>query len=159
MKQKLIAALSFVFAFTLIFSAQLSFANSNTHHNTPTPTPTTSPVTSPVTGPVTGPISIFAISGNVSSHVYKLFKKSMNRFLPESGAKVKAKDIFNGHSATATTDSNGNYVINVGQKGVYQVSVYDGDATFYTPPFHFVHLKDKKPTKSHIDFKGHIYNF
>lgn len=163
MRRKLITALSLVFAFTLLFSAQAGYAFFDFYPKPPKPSPTTSPTTGPVTGPVTGPITspaaFFTISGNVTDHIVKLFKKSYNRFVPEAGVKVKAKDIFNGHSASATTDANGNYVINVGQKGYYKVTVVDGDAKFYTPPLHFVHLTNNKPTKSNVNFKGHIYSF
>lgn len=157
--QKIITALSFIIGFALIFSAQLSYASHNSYNKPPKPSPTTSPVTGPVTGPVTSPVSLFTISGNITNHITKLFKRSYNRYVPESGATVKAKDIFNGHSASATTDSNGNYVINLGQKGFYKVSVSDGDAKFYTPPLHFIHLTNHKPTKTNVNFKGHIYNF
>jgi hypothetical protein len=158
MVRKLVTALSLVIGFSLIFSAQLSYAGNNSHHNN-YPTPTTSPITTPVTGPVTSPVSLFTISGKVTDHIFGIFKKSKDRFMPEAGVKVKAKDIFNGHSASATTDGNGNYVINVGKKGFYKVTVVDGDAKYYLPPLHFVHLTDNKPTKSNIDFTGQIFKF
>lgn len=159
MKRKLITALSLVVAFTLLFSAQAGYASNNHYLKPPKPSPTTSPVTGPITGPVTSPVQFFTISGNVTDHIFKLFKKSYNRFIPEAGAIVKAKDIFTGHSATSTTDANGNYVINVGQKGHYHVWVKDGDAKFYAPPLHFVHLTENKPTKSNVNFQGHIFSF
>lgn len=157
MRLKLITALSLVLVFTFLFSAQAGYAN----HLNPTPmtSPTTGPVTGPVTGPITGPSGLFTITGNVSDHITRLFKKSFNRIIPESGVTVNAKDIFNGNSASATTDANGNYIITLNQRGYYKVSVSDGDAKFYSPPLHFVHLTDKKKAKSGVNFKGYIFEF
>lgn len=160
-RRKILTALSLVAAFTLVFSAQVSYANFNIFHHSPKPTmtPTTSPVTGPVTGPITSPAKLFTISGNVSYHVWGLFKRGASRLMPASGVTVKAKGLFNGSSATATTDSNGNYVITTNDKGHYRVTVSGGNGKHYMPPLHFVQLTEKKPTKTKVNFTGHTFKF
>lgn len=165
MRFKFISALSIVIAFSVLFSSQLiNLASAHsTNNNTPITNPVTNPITTPVTGPVTGPItspvSIFRISGQIAYHILGIFKKSAERFYPASGVTVKVKDIFNGHSATAVTDSNGNYVVDAGQAGFYNITVSGGKARFYTPPVAFVQLTKKNPEKKHLNFQGIILKF
>jgi hypothetical protein len=54
------------------------------------------------------------------------------------------------------TDADGNYTLLPSKKGLYKVSVWGGDAKFYSPPVRFVH--DNKPEgKSHVNFEGFIW--
>lgn len=155
MRQKIIIALTLLVVFSFVFSSQLSQVAS-AHH--PFPTPTTGPVTGPVTGPITSPVGLFKISGHVKNHIIWLWRHGAARFLPAANVHVKAVDIFNHHTATTMTDADGNYTLLPGQKGFYKVTVWGGDAKFYTPPVHFVN--DNKPEgKSHVNFQGHIFRF
>src|SRR5437870_5727350 len=155
MRQKIITALALFFAFSLLFSAQLTnIASANHDHHMPPPT--TSPVTGPVTGPITSPVSLFKISGHVKDHILWLWRRGAARFFPAVGVHVKAVDIFNHHTVTTTTDADGNYTLMPGKAGFYQVTVWGGDAKFYVPPVQFVN--DKKPHgKNHVDFEGTIF--
>jgi hypothetical protein len=164
MRQKFITALSLFFVLSLLFTVQTSFtaqafAHENNNHITPTPYPVTNPVTGPVTGPITGPVSnLFAISGNVSYHIFGLFKRGIGRFAPAAGVIIKACDIFTNHTVTTTTDKDGNYTLNPGKAGLYKVTASGGEASFYAPPVQVIN--DKKPAGvQHVNFQGIMFKF
>ncbi len=155
MRKKIITAISLFFVFSLLFSAQFT---QTAQALEPITSPVTNPVTGPITGPITGPSSFFTISGKVTYHLLGLFRRGAERFMPAPGVLVKAVDVFSQHTATATTDANGNYTITPGKSGLYKVSASGGEASFYVPPIQFVN--DNKPAgKKNVNFQGVLFKF
>jgi len=112
------------------------------------------PISSPVTSPITLPVTNFAVSGKV---VYKQLGRlfsNMQRVVPVQGAIVTIQNFFNkNQSFTTTTDSSGNYGINV-PTGHYKVTVSDGKNSIFVPPLRIVNVKKKGAT---ANFQGLLF--
>lgn len=138
MRQKFITALSLVILFAVIFSAQLS-------HTSYAATKNGNPVTSPVT--------FFQISGKVTYKFFKFFRGNTNQ--NASNVTVEVKNVFTNDVYETTTDGNGNYSLNVEEKGVFLVGPTEGNTDVWVPALKPVHVNNPG-SRSGVNFQGFI---
>ena len=143
MRQKLITALSLVVAFAIVFSSQIS-TTASAH-----PKPS-----KPVTSPITLPVTFFKVTGKITYKFFNFFKHSAQRFAPASGVTVTAENVFTREKVTTTTDSSGNYMLGLKEKGIYLVTPSGGQTSTYVKPLEVVKAEKKSGTKNNVNFTG-----
>ncbi len=138
MRQKCITALSLLIVFTVVFSTQVASTASANHENG---------------SPITSPVTFFKVSGNVTYKFFKLFTNNGQRFAPAPGVTMTAENVFTKEKVQTTTDTNGNYTLNLYEKGVYLVGPSGGNTNTYVSPLQVIHA-NKSGMKNNVTFHG-----
>ncbi len=142
MRQKFITALSLVVIFAVVFSSQISTTASA--HAKPS---------QPVTSPVTIPVTFFKVTGKITYKFLNFFKHGAQRFAPASGVTVTAENVITRQKVSTTTDSNGNYILGLQEKGIYLVTPTGGQTSTYVKPLEVVKAQ-KSGSKNNVNFTG-----
>ncbi len=109
----------------------------------------------PITSPVTTPVSFFNLTGHVIYHQLGILMNSAQRRFPAANVMITVSNFFGGSQVAATTtDSNGDYHVNL-PAGWYRVSASDGTSAHFVPPFRIVNVKTN--SQKHADFQGLLF--